>query len=106
MSMSDFVFAAKLADLTEGGILATVIDDIPVALTLDGGEVRAFGDVCTHDGGPLADGTIDHGCVICPRHGATFNLKTGKATFPAAGPIPIYEARVEGDGVAVKLQSF
>lgn len=101
--MSNFVFAANAADVVEGGIYATLIDDTPIALTRLNGVVRAFGDICTHDGGPLAEGSIVGGCVQCPRHGARFDLLTGKQTFPAAGPIPIYEARIDGDRILVKL---
>jgi 3-phenylpropionate/trans-cinnamate dioxygenase ferredoxin subunit len=101
--MADYVFAAKLSDVKEGGITALVIDETPVALTLLNGQVRAFGDICTHDDGPLAEGHIASGCVVCPRHGATFDLLTGKPTFPAVTRIPIYEAIVEGEDVKIKL---
>jgi 3-phenylpropionate/trans-cinnamate dioxygenase ferredoxin subunit len=67
------------------------------------GKIVAFGDVCTHDDGPLAEGNIDGNDVVCPRHGARFNLFTGKPTLPAPYPIPIYETRIEGDEVLVKL---
>lgn len=101
--MSDYVFAANAADVVEGGIYATLIDDTPVALTRVNGVVRAFGDICTHDDGPLAEGTILGECVQCPRHGARFDLRTGKQTFPAAGPIPIYASKIEGERILVKL---
>ncbi len=98
-----FVFAAKLDELREGEMLAVRINEIPVALTLLNSQVRAFGDVCTHDDGPLAEGHIEDNCVVCPRHGARFDLFTGKPTFPAAIGIPIYETRIVGDAVEVKL---
>jgi 3-phenylpropionate/trans-cinnamate dioxygenase ferredoxin subunit len=98
-----FVFAAKLGDLQEGAILSVRINEVPVALTKLNGQVRAFGDVCTHDDGPLAEGHIEDNCVVCPRHGARFDLFTGKPTFPAAIGIPIYETRIIGDAVEVKL---
>lgn len=101
--MAEYVFAAKLSDVKEGEITPTLIDDVPVALTQLNGQVRAFGDICTHDDGPLAEGHIAGQCVVCPRHGATFDLFSGKPTFPAVTPIPIYEVLVEGDEVKVKL---
>jgi 3-phenylpropionate/trans-cinnamate dioxygenase ferredoxin component len=88
---------AASADVAEGAILALNINDTPLALTRVGGVVRAFGDVCTHDDGPLAEGEIVAGCVVCPRHGARFDLITGKPTFPAVAKIPIYRAE-ERDG--------
>jgi 3-phenylpropionate/trans-cinnamate dioxygenase ferredoxin subunit len=99
----EFVFAAKVNEVREGELLAVVIDDVPVALTRVDGEVRAFGDVCTHDDGPLAEGHIDGRCVVCPRHGARFDLFTGKPTFPAVAPIPIYATKVEGEDIKIKF---
>lgn len=76
--MSDYIFAAKLADLTEDAIIPLDYDDAPIAIAKKGNRIFAFGDICTHDDGPLADGVIEpcNGslCVVCPRHGATFDL--------------------------------
>ena len=64
----------------------------------------AIEDVCTHDGGPLAEGEIDGDQVICPRHGARFSIRTGAAlTFPAITPVEQYPVRVEGDELFVGL---
>jgi nitrite reductase/ring-hydroxylating ferredoxin subunit len=103
--MAEFVFAVREEEVQEGQILALNIDDTPVAFTRVDGHIVAFGDVCTHDDGPLAEGTIDGECVECPRHGARFNLLTGKATFPAPSPIPIYETKIEDGNVQVKLDN-
>ena len=66
-----------------------------VVVNLDG-EFFAVEDVCTHDGGPLGEGKLA-GCeLICPRHGARFDVRTGDATrMPAFEPVPTYEVRVE-----------
>lgn len=101
--MADLYDAAAAIDVEEGRILALDINDTPVALTRLNGVVYAFGDVCTHDDGPLADGDIADMCVVCPRHGATFDLRTGAPTFPAAAPILVYEAVEDGDRVKVKM---
>ncbi len=103
--MAEFVFVTKITDIVDGQILAFNIDETPIALARVDGKIVAFGDVCTHDDGPLAEGEIDGDCVVCPRHGARFNLVKGKATFPAAQPIPIYETRIIGEDVEVKLQA-
>lgn len=97
------VIVAKLSDLQEGKIVAVDVNETPIALVLLNGKVRAFGDVCTHDDGPLNEGEIVGNCVLCPRHAAKFDLTTGKATFPAAGPIPIYECVVDGNDVKIRL---
>jgi 3-phenylpropionate/trans-cinnamate dioxygenase ferredoxin subunit len=103
--VAEFVFASKITDIVDGLILALNIDETPIALARVDGKIVAFGDVCTHDDGPLAEGEIDGDCVVCPRHGARFNVFDGKATFPAAQPIPIYETKIVGEDVQVKLQA-
>jgi len=62
----------------------------------------AIEDVCTHDGGPVAEGRLEDGVLECPRHGATFDLKTGAAlSFPAVSPVPTHPVRVVGGDVQV-----
>ncbi len=60
----------------------------------------AVADLCTHDGGPLAEGELKGHEVICPRHGARFDIRDGKALTIGVAPIdvPIYPTRVQ-DGV-------
>jgi 3-phenylpropionate/trans-cinnamate dioxygenase ferredoxin subunit len=66
------------------------------------GKFYAFADVCTHDGGPVAEGELD-GCVIeCPRHGARFDITTGAVlAMPAVTPLPVYDLKIEGDVIRV-----
>ncbi len=56
---------------------------------------------CSHDHNPLSDGPIENGKIKCTRHGATFDLKTGKNTMPAPRPIRIYLVRVDKEQVSV-----
>ena len=59
------------------------------------GKLFAIGDVCSHDNGPVGDGEIEENEIICPRHGARFDIHTGKATsLPAIVDIPAYPVRV------------
>lgn len=102
--MSEFVFAAKAEDVVEGQILVLNIDDVPLALTRLNDSIVAFRDVCTHDDGPLGEGELDGTCVVCPRHGARFDLFTGKPTFPAPTALPLYETRIRNGDVEVKLE--
>ena len=65
------------------------------------GELYALEDRCSHDDGPLCEGDWDAetGVVICPRHGANFDIRTGRAlTPPAYLPVDTFPVRV-GDGV-------
>jgi len=94
---------AKAADIPVGRSLIVRLDDVPVAIFHLAEGWFAIEDICTHDGGPVAEGTLE-GCIIeCPRHGATFDVRTGAAlTFPAVSPVPTYAVRVVGDDVQVE----
>lgn len=105
--MSDplgFVTVARAGEIAVGGVKITRVDDTEVALfRLDDG-YWAIEDVCTHDGGPVAEGTVRDGLVECPRHGATFDVRTGAAkSFPATSPVATYAVRVVGDEIQVSL---
>ncbi len=74
----------------------------PVALFNVDGEFFAIEDVCTHDGGGLAEAELHGDVVVCPRHGARFDVKTGAVrTLPAHGPVPVYQVRVEGGDIPI-----
>jgi 3-phenylpropionate/trans-cinnamate dioxygenase ferredoxin subunit len=71
------------------------VDGAFVAVFNVDGEFLAVEDLCTHDGGGLAGGQLDGDQVICPRHGARFCLRTGRALSPPAyEPVRRYETRV------------
>jgi 3-phenylpropionate/trans-cinnamate dioxygenase ferredoxin subunit len=68
------------------------------------GEFFAIDDICTHDGGPLGEGMLFDHQVECPRHGAMFDLRTGRpTTLPAVLPVRTYPTRVDGDTVMVDV---
>jgi 3-phenylpropionate/trans-cinnamate dioxygenase ferredoxin subunit len=69
-----------------------------------GGELFAIEDRCTHDDGKLCEGDWEPASceVICPRHGARFDVRTGLAlTLPAYIPVATYPVRVREDGMIV-----
>ena len=91
----EFVEIAPLADLPPGERLFVELDGRQIVLFNIAGQVFAIGDVCTHDNGPLGDGELEGHEVICPRHGARFDVRTGQALLlPAAVDIPAYPVRV------------
>jgi 3-phenylpropionate/trans-cinnamate dioxygenase ferredoxin subunit len=104
--MSDFVAVAKSSDVPDPGTQLVEIDERLVVLIHAAGHFYALDDVCTHDGGPLSDGPLlpHEEAIVCPRHGAKFNIMTGAAmTMPATKPTVAHEVRVEGDDVLVRL---
>ena len=98
-----WITVARASEIPVGSSRVLRLEDQPIAVFhLDDGWY-AIDDVCTHDGGPVAEGRLE-GCIIeCPRHGATFDVKTGAAlTFPAVAPVATYAVRVVGDDIQVE----
>ena len=97
--MNEFVAVAKTSEIEEGKVKVVRVGDAPVGVTLIEGEYFAFADVCTHDGSPVAGGELDEHTIECPRHGARFDIRSGRAlSLPAVTPIPVYAVEV-ADGV-------
>jgi len=103
--MSEYVKAAAVGELSPGSSKLVEVNDLRIALFNLDGEYYAIEDVCTHDGGPLVEGEIIQGCLVeCPRHGARFDIRTGKAVrMPAFLPTKTFAVRVEGNDVLVEV---
>lgn len=99
--MSEFIKVAQTSDLAPGEKMLVEYDEEDVGLFNLGGEFYAISDICTHDDGPLIEGTLDGDHIICPRHGARFNIKTGEQTMPAFSPVPLYKVKIEGDDILI-----
>jgi 3-phenylpropionate/trans-cinnamate dioxygenase ferredoxin component len=66
------------------------------------GTLYAIDDLCTHDGGTLGEGRLRNGRVICPRHGAAFDARTGKViSLPAVKSVSSYAVSVDDGAIYV-----
>jgi 3-phenylpropionate/trans-cinnamate dioxygenase ferredoxin subunit len=93
-----------LADLPEGGARVFEIDGVALAAARSGTRVFVVENRCSHDDGPLGEGRLVGGEIECPRHGARFDLASGRATrMPAVAPIVTYTAKIEGKDVLVEI---
>jgi 3-phenylpropionate/trans-cinnamate dioxygenase ferredoxin subunit len=93
----------KTSEIAPGATRRVVVDGNDVLLCNVGGEIYAVEDVCTHDGGALDQGELEECRIMCPRHGAYFDVKTGAAlTLPAIIPLKTYPVRIEGDEIVVE----
>jgi 3-phenylpropionate/trans-cinnamate dioxygenase ferredoxin subunit len=102
--MAEFVTVARKDDIPPGRVQVYDIGGKPVAVCNVDGAFYAIDDVCTHDGGPLDQGQLEGNEIECPRHGARFDVITGKAlTLPAVMPVASYPVQVDGDDVQVQV---
>jgi 3-phenylpropionate/trans-cinnamate dioxygenase ferredoxin component len=91
----EFIAIAEISDLPDGERLFVEIDEQPIVVFKIAGELFAIADVCSHDDGPVGDGELDGYEITCPRHGASFDVRTGNVlSLPAIVDIPAYPTRV------------
>jgi len=100
-----YVTLAQTAEIGPGEREVFDVDGLWIAVFNVGGQYYAIEDVCTHDGGPLAEGEVYGYEIECPRHGARFDLRTGAVTrMPAVIPVPWYPVRVADGEIQVELE--
>ena len=102
--MDGFAKVGLVADVPPGERLVIDFEYDSVVVVNAGGTFYAVADLCTHDDGPLADGDLDDAAcaLVCPRHGARFDLRSGKGTFPAVAPIPTYAVKIVDGAIYVE----
>lgn len=101
--VSEWVHVALVAEFPSGERRAVDVEDITVIVFNLNGDYFAIEDVCTHDYSSLDEGELDGDEIICPRHGARFNVRTGEAlTAPAYEAIATFPVRVHDGSVQVK----
>ncbi len=103
--MPDFTPVCKITDLPDPGKRVFEVEDRLVALFHVAGRFYAMDDECTHDGGPLAEGKLEGFTIVCPRHGAKFDVRTGAAlSMPATQAAAAHEVKVEAGEVWIRLK--
>jgi 3-phenylpropionate/trans-cinnamate dioxygenase ferredoxin component len=100
---------AKTAQVPSGTMHAFQVEDKKILIANVDGKYYAINGICTHMGGDLSKGKLEGKIVTCPRHGAKFDVTTGKSV---SGPKiaflklktqdePAYEVKVEGDSLKI-----
>jgi 3-phenylpropionate/trans-cinnamate dioxygenase ferredoxin component len=100
----EYIQVGSVEELKEGERLFIEIDSKPIVILYIKGEYYAIGDVCSHDDGPVGEGNLEGYEIICPRHGARFDIRTGKVlALPAFVDIPAYPVRVVDDQIEIGI---
>ena len=97
----------QVDDLPPGAKRVVTWEDLEIGIVNCAGDILAIEDRCSHDNGPLVEGTLDQEkCTVeCPRHGSEFDLRTGKpVTLPAYVPVETFPVHVEGDQIKVEVE--
>jgi 3-phenylpropionate/trans-cinnamate dioxygenase ferredoxin subunit len=101
--MSDWIVVARTGEIGPGAFKVVDVDGAMVAVFNVNGDYYAIDDACTHDGGSLSGGEVQGEEVVCPRHGARFNIRTGAVTAPPAYEgVHAFPVRVQDGQVMVR----
>ena len=102
--MPEYVTVATTAEVGDGDRIVIEVKGHYVGIFNVNNRYYAIEDVCTHDDGPLAEGELTGTVIECPRHGATFDITTGKAlSLPAIAPVPRYEVRIDSGNLQILI---
>lgn len=103
--MAGFVRVAASDEIPIGKLKGFEIGRHRFVVAHTDGGYFAVADECTHDGAPISSGRVRGHEIMCTRHGARFDLKTGAVTAPPAiVPIDILTVKVDGDDILVWLE--
>ena len=101
----DFVKVAETEDVQVSQMMAVEVNDEKICLANVNGKYYAIGNICTHMGGPLAEGKLEEYIVQCPWHGSRFDIRSGEVVRPPAmKPESTYEVKVENNDILIKKQ--
>ena len=101
----DFIKVADTKDILPSQMIEVQADGENICIANIKGNYYAISSICTHEGGPLADGTLEGYEVECPWHSSKFDVRTGEVTSPpATEPEQAYEVKVDGNNILIKRQ--
>ncbi len=100
----DFYPIISIDDLIPGERIFIDVDDMSVVIFNIAGDIYAIEDRCTHDEGPLGEGEIEGFEIICPRHGARFDVRDGRAlSLPAIEPTRYFPTRIVDNKIEIGI---
>jgi len=97
------VRAGQLSSIPENSVRECIVAGTPYAVCNVGGTIRAVSGICPHQGGPLGQGNIHEGRVVCPYHMWEFDCVTGEYDYNASLRIPTYPIKIEGDEILIEV---
>jgi ferredoxin-NADP reductase/nitrite reductase/ring-hydroxylating ferredoxin subunit len=105
LSEEDFVKVSDTNDIQPSHMKEVQVDGENICIVNVEGKYYAIGSICTHEGGPLADGTLEGYEVECPWHSSKFDVRTGEVKSPPASePEPSYQVKLDGTNILIKKQ--
>ena len=103
--MAEYRKVASVGDIPEGGMKTCRVDHDQIVICRSGGKYYAVADECSHDAAPISTGHLRNHEIVCPRHGARFDITSGAVTGPpAVSPIDTFEIKIENDDIYILFE--
>ena len=93
----------RVEQIPEDSVIEVMVGDQPYAICNTGGVIRALSGICIHRGGPLGQGQIHEGRVVCPYHLWEFDCATGEYDYDPARRVATYEVRTDGGDIYLQV---
>jgi len=103
--MQKAVKLCKISELKQGKAKSFKIDDFDIALVNLNSKIYALSNICPHQHTRIVNGNdaiIEGENIVCPMHGWTFEIKTGKPVY-GSGKLKIFEVEIKNDEIWVKI---
>ena len=102
--MSEFVRICAKSELPPSGdAREIVVGEKTLCIANENGAICAMDNVCPHRGGPLGQGMLEGGKLVCPWHAWAFDLRTGAAVHSPQTKVELYEIKIDGDDVLARI---
>ncbi|MEW6411532.1 MAG: non-heme iron oxygenase ferredoxin subunit [Candidatus Zixiibacteriota bacterium] len=103
--MGEYIDVGEIDDIPKGKMKAFEVNHTRIVVINGDDGIYALADECSHDYAPISSGHVRRGEVVCPRHGARFDIRTGEVKAPpAVVGIDTYPTRVENGRILVKVE--
>lgn len=103
--MSPDTFSIPLEEIPEGTMRAYTVGGREMVVCRGKHGIHALDNICTHAFARLSEGRLRGTRLICPLHGAAFDIRDGRASAPATEPLAVFPARIVGDRIEVTIHA-
>jgi len=93
----------KRSSLPADSVMEVMIGEQPYAICNSGGAITALNGICPHQGGPLGQGQLYEGLIVCPYHGWEFDCRTGECAIDPAKRVETYEVTIQGGDILLQV---
>jgi len=98
-----FIKVASVGQVPPESVIEVMVAGEPYAICNSGGSLSALSGVCIHRGGPLGQGQIHEGHVVCPYHLWEFDCTTGEYDYDPSRRVPTFEIKVEDGDILLQV---